>query len=107
PLLLILCCYYIGLFVHYYRKTKKVKTALRNTVILLLPLLLVFFLIEFGFRVLVSNKIMHLDKRFFTRNFAAAYYFIHGEKQGLIRHIRLRETEPFTSRDGYIGKDFY
>ena len=94
PILTILFCYYTGIFIYYYRKTKSFKTSLKNTAILLLPIILLFCAVEFAFRVIISNKIMHNDNRFFTRNFATAYYFIYNQQPHTTRYIRLREPYP-------------
>src|SRR5688572_4302030 len=94
PLLIILFCYYAGLFIYYYKKTKSFNTSLKNTIILLLPVILVFFLVEFSFRVIISNDIMRPDDHFFTRNFATAHYFIYHKQKKTPRSIRLREPYP-------------
>lgn len=93
PVLVVLVCYYAGLFIYYYRKKGSFKMALRNTFILLLPLILFFFIVEFCFRVVVSNKIMKQDHHFFTSNFATAYYLVYPHKLLPQRYIRLREPQ--------------
>lgn len=95
PILIVFCLYYLGIFIYYYRKTRVIKTALRNTLVLVLPLVILLLCVEFVFRIIISNSILHKDDRFFTRNFATAYYFVYAKSnQRTTRYVRLREPTP-------------
>lgn len=93
--LALLCIYYAVMFFYYRHKYKNNKTAQKRTAFLVIPVVVLFLVIELGCRTLVANKMMKNQAHFMTRYCATAYYLKSLRQDDYKpRYIRLREKRP-------------